>query len=134
MPHVRGERRLDEVSFRDASVEGSPKDRHPKVSKKSATHRRLAPFSNDVRTAFWEIDQALRDLGEVEVVYGGKNLVRYRGPRGRFAEAVGGGDSIEWFTGARRSSHGAVDSVRMFRASDKKVVMRRLRRSYEQAG
>ena len=123
-----------EVSFRDASVEGSPKDRHPKVSKKSATHRRLAPFSDDVRTAFWEIDQALRDLREVDVTYGGKNFVRYRGPRGRFAEAVVRGDSIEWFAGARSSTHGPIDSVRMFRVSDKEIVMRRLRRSYEEAG
>jgi len=79
------------------------------------------------------VARGFRDLGEVEVAYGGKNFVRYRGPRGRFAEAVGG-DSIEWFAGARRSSHGPVDSVRMFLASDKEIVMRRLRRSYEEAG
>lgn len=121
-----------EVSFRSASVEGSPKDRHPKVSKKSAIHRRLEPFSDGVRAAFWEIDQALRNLGEVEVVYGGKNFVRYRGPRGRFAEAVVGDDSIEWYVGgARRSGD---DVVRMFRASDKEGVMRQLRRAYEEAG
>lgn len=119
-----------EVSFEEVSGEAARKPRHPKVVKTRATHRRLARFTEDVRRAFWEIDEALRQFGQVEVTYGGKNFVRYRGPRGRFAEAVIGDDSIEWFAGARRSDN-RTELVRMTRASDRKAVIDRLRRAYD---
>jgi hypothetical protein len=90
------ERGPGQVSLQFAAKAILPPARHPKVSKKSATHRRLEALAAGLREAFWALDAKLVSLDGVVPTYGGKNFVRYRKRNRLFAEAVIGPELIQW--------------------------------------
>ena len=120
------------VSIQPARENAMPSSRHPTVSKKSSTYRRLAPLPRDLQAAFWAVDGRLCRLEGVSVRYGGKNFVRYRVPRGQFAEAKIGPESIEWRFG--QPGRWRERSVKMLARSDAEKVFRELRRAHRDAG
>jgi hypothetical protein len=129
------ERGPGRVSIQGAH-EVNPSSRHPKVSKKHAVFERLAPLPQVLQAAFWAVDGRLRGLEGVRVLYGGKNFVRYRVPRGQFAEARIGAKSIEWRSGQPGlwREPGEIGSVEMLTAADAERVFRQLQRTYRRAG
>ena len=100
---------------------------HPKVSKMNSTLIRLAQLDASLRTCFWDIDRELMQLPDVEVTYGGKNLVRYRTARVVFAVAAIGDSAIEW-----RIKPNQLVSV--CAPSDIDGALRALRKAHQQAG
>jgi hypothetical protein len=130
------ERGPGEVSIQDVHENAIPSFAHPKVSKKHTVIERLAPLLPELQEAFWEIDDRLSHLEGVKVVYGGKNFVRYRTARGRFAEARIGEKSVEWRFGQpglwRDASE--IGSVEMLTAADAERVLHELRRTHGDAG
>jgi hypothetical protein len=120
------------VSIQGALEKAMPSSRHPRVSKKHAVYERLAPFPRELQAAFWDVNGRLCELEGVKVVYGGKNFVRYRVPRGRFAEARIGTKSIEWCFGQPGlwGQPGESGSAEMLTAADAARVFRALRRTY----
>lgn len=134
------------VSLQFAARAIMPTSRHPNVSKKSATHRRLESFAPSLRDAFWALDAKLVNLEGVAVTYGGKNCVRYRKRTDIFAEAVIGRGLIEWRVrsakplqgskrGARRANSGKLNRVaNMHDASDATTVFAVLQSGYRLGG
>jgi hypothetical protein len=104
------------------------RSRHPKVSKKDATERRLEPFSPSAQNAFWSIDTKLKALTAVYVTYGGKNFVRYRVGTTLFAEAFIEFPSIQW-----RVTLPANRTVTVVSGSDEDKAYRVLREAHASA-
>ena len=130
------QQRPGRVSIQHAHQILMPKARHPTVSKQQHTSERLLPLPPSLRAAFWEIDGRLRGLDAVKVVYGGKNFVRYRVPRGRFAEAKICPKSIQWRycqSGGWKDG-GQSGSVEMLAACDLDKIFDLLRQAYVDAG
>jgi hypothetical protein len=123
-------RRRGRVSIQRADGRTMSLGRHPRVSKKAETHRRLARLPEELRAAFWKLDRRLCTFEGVTVTYGGKNFVRYRLSRRQFAEAKIGLGSIQWHSCQPGPGRNRYDSVVMLTASDSGRVLRELQRAH----
>jgi hypothetical protein len=128
------EDRPGEVSIQHAHQIPMPTSRHPTVSKKNSIHEKLWHLPPALQTAFWTIDGRLHTLDAVTVMYGGKNLVRYRVPQRGFADAKIGPQSIQWCysqCGNRKNGLPWI-KVEMCTASDAARIFAMLRQAHSQ--
>jgi hypothetical protein len=125
------EQRPGEVSIHRARQLPMPTSRHPRVSKKKGIIERLSQLPPALQTAFGAIHKRLLTLDAVTAAYIGKHSVRYQVPRGGFAKAKIGLQSIEWQCGNRKD--GRQVNVEMGAGSEVDTIFTLLRKAHRAA-
>jgi len=104
---------------------------HPRVTKRFGSVKSIGRLPRALQTAFYTIDERLRRLAGVTVVYGGRPFARYRVPRSPFAEATVGPHSIQWsFAETKTWAPHQLGRVEMLAASDADKIFSLLRGAY----
>jgi len=123
--------RPGKVSIQRADPALMPSLLHPRVTKRFGSVKSIGLLPRALQTAFYKIDERIRRLAGVTVVYGGRTLARYRVPRSPFAEATVQPHSIQWsFAKTKTWAADRLGGVEMLAARDMDKIFNVLHGAY----